>query len=288
MSGKAPPKSILKKSSQKTTSATTTTDRTRALALHHAQLIQDQRDAETQILDATLQLIDLPLDSIDPARPTASESLLLKRIVKSFQPKDYDDLVRERNIYDKCGYVLCHRKRYSEKTGARSKIIRGRQAGGSEVKIVSTEELEKWCSSDCAERALYVRVQLSNEPAWLRAGSPDEITLLDEARSSKHVSESLVDEMKSPTAEEKGDVTENIQNLAIERGDTALGHSRKRVDVASLVERATSRTTPQPPSKEESDEGLVEGYKPRKELLKRTLRKEISDEDEDDDILDTI
>ena len=80
MASEPAPKSILK-SSSKYTATHATADSNRALALHHAQLIQDQRNADTQILDATLQLIDLPERSKDPAQPVPAEAVFFKKAV---------------------------------------------------------------------------------------------------------------------------------------------------------------------------------------------------------------
>jgi len=120
---------------------------------------------------------------------------------------------------------------------------------------------------------MYVRVQLSEEPAWLRGGSGDEVLLLEEARSKK----------ESETAgnkDEEADTRKDLQDLSLERGDAALGPSGKRVEIG-IVEKAPSSSTPAPPSKADEDGGTVEGYKPRKELLDG--KKPVGDDEEDDD-----
>ena len=138
---------------------------------------------------------------------------------------------------------------------------------------------------------MYVRVQLSEEPVWLRAEGGDEVLLLHEARSREQVGE-IDGRMQVLTLDNAGDVAKDLRTLSIERGDATPGPPRARVDVASLVERATSTGKPVPPNREHGDEDLVEGYKPRKELLKKTLaggnNEEDEGEDDDGDILDTI
>ena len=39
-----------------------------------------------------------------------------------------------------------------------------------DFKIVKTKDVGRWCSEDCTRRAMYIKVQLSEMPAWERVG----------------------------------------------------------------------------------------------------------------------
>lgn len=57
------------------------------------------------------------------------------------------------------------------------------------MKVVPKEQIEKWCSDECAERAMYIRVQLVEQPAWERGavgrGQAEQILLLEEGRARR-------------------------------------------------------------------------------------------------------
>ncbi|KAK5241376.1 hypothetical protein LTR16_009447, partial [Cryomyces antarcticus] len=101
------PKSVLKKRvssplAEPTPIASTLSPRDQRnldLALHHARLIQEQKDIEAQILSAIEELIDFPVSS--PA--SASDIAAFKTLLQPFQPSDFDSIVEERQAADKCG-----------------------------------------------------------------------------------------------------------------------------------------------------------------------------------------
>jgi len=156
-------------------------DRERQTALYHAEIIQHRKELELAILKATETLIDLPSDATaDPTNPSLEDSKNFRSFIAPFQPSDYDGLIQERNIEGKCGYCLCPQPRILQNTRAQFRILRvGKHDRG--LKIVPRETLERWCSETCQRRALYVRVQLSEEPAWMREAMSTEISLLDES-----------------------------------------------------------------------------------------------------------
>ncbi|PLB34991.1 Rtr1/RPAP2 family protein phosphatase [Aspergillus candidus] len=171
-----------------------------AIALHHAHRIQSQKDTEALILDHILDLITLPSSpTADPAAPSPTDAHALKSALVPFQPSDYDNLIQERNIEGHCGYPLCprpHRTENASSTGANGSYritwgAKGSGPGGRgrSMNIVPRESLEKWCSDDCAERALYIRVQLAAEPVWERRAADvaggQEILLLEEGRAAQ-------------------------------------------------------------------------------------------------------
>lgn len=42
-----------------------------------------------------------------------------------------------------------------------------------DFKIVKAKDVGRWCSEDCTRRTLYIKVQLSEMPAWERIGSAE-------------------------------------------------------------------------------------------------------------------
>jgi hypothetical protein len=134
--------------------------------LHRAIRSSDRRRSSYRFspLGNTL---DAGFESADPIgfRHAAAG---LKGHMKSFQPSDYDSLIEERNINGKCGYVLCPRPPRSENTEAKLRIIRGKGRGEDAFRVVLRQTLEQWCPKS-VRREDFIRVQLSEEPAWMRA-----------------------------------------------------------------------------------------------------------------------
>ena len=188
------PKSILKKPANDSSllPVLSREERNRETALHHARLIQQRKDIEAQILKSIEALLELPTDSAaDPAAPNTFDSSVFKRHLVNFQPSDFDAVVEERNIEDLCGYPLCPRPRQKQDSNAKFRILRQAKRG-EELLVVPKERLEQWCSNACARRSMYVRVQLNEEPAWLRASKGNEdIVLLDEAGDQDRTNSSV-------------------------------------------------------------------------------------------------
>ncbi|KMQ81383.1 hypothetical protein RF55_26505, partial [Lasius niger] len=157
-------------------------DDARRVALQHANLVQEKRCLESQILDCLILLSESPLvrsPQYSAAAPAPSDVSGFKAHVRLFQPSDYSDLIEERNVNGLCGYVLCPRPRRQTGPGGEW-IITG---SGD---IVKRKDVEMWCSQRCAKRALFVQVQLNETAAWERAGIPDiQIDLLNENTSTE-------------------------------------------------------------------------------------------------------
>lgn len=179
-------------------------DRNRRLAIHHAELIQQRKDLESLIFDSTETLLDFPTDhNAGAARPNPRDVAEMRKHLRNFQPSDFDSLVEERNIDKKCGYVLCPRPPHKEDPGGKYRIVRGR----SDLRLVETKDLEKWCSGECGKRALYLRVQLSETPAWERTRASD-VQLLGEDEPQRPIDQDAV-----------GEMTSDLKQLALERGN---------------------------------------------------------------------
>ena len=116
----------------------------------------------------------------------------------------------------------------------------GKHGKAKDFKVVEREELEKWCSEACARRALYVRVQLSESPAWEReAAASVDIDLLDEPKSAEDLVAEGIGKMDLYGSEAKGKKQE-AADLAFERGDNGFAANNGLVDVKvreKLVQR---------------------------------------------------
>jgi len=217
-----PPKSILKKTSYPTTT-TCKADRDHEVALYHANLIQQRKDTELTILLSIEALIDFPLTKApyNAANPSPSDAQAFKNLLRPFQPSDYDALILERNINEHCGYTLCPNSRVKDGAAGKYRII-GKNGKAKDFRVVEKEELERWCSEACAKRALYVRVQLSESPAWEReAATSVNIDLLDEPKSLQDCVIEGIGRMGlgDGVGEDK---KYNAASLALERGDRGL------------------------------------------------------------------
>ncbi|KAH8691190.1 Rtr1/RPAP2 family-domain-containing protein [Talaromyces proteolyticus] len=286
-----------------------------AIALHHANQIQAQKDAEVLILDRILELIELPSSpSADPASPAPTDVSTLKAALVPFQPTDFDNLILERNIEGRCGYALCPREHKKEDSNAKFRLMlgpKGSAGRGREMKIVAREKLEMWCSEQCAERALYLRVQLAEEPVWERRaneGAARQVTLLEEARKLKKATRSI---KKAPDAIQPSGATldsdlsaltlndkehtraTGSKQLALERGDTnSAFHENGRVDIRILEKDSSKGAKPVAPSPLPSDKtgGSIEGYIPKgtSDQIKSRKGKARDDDNDHDDVFDTI
>jgi hypothetical protein len=244
------PKSILKKPSYPATTASKA-DRDREVALYHANLIQQRKDIELNILLSTEILIDYPLASspYNASNPSPSDAQNFKTLLRPFQPADYDALILERNINEHCGYSLCPNQRVKDGAEGRYRLV-GKQGKAKDFKVVEKEELEKWCSEACARRALYVRVQLSERPAWEReVATSVNIDLLDEPKSEEDLMADEIGKMDLGGSEGE-DMKQKTADLALERGDRGFAAKNGPVDVKILEKDVQP---PQPPSLDADD-----------------------------------
>lgn len=136
------------------------------------------------------------------------------------------------------------------------------------MNIVPKEKWEMWCSDACAERALYIRVQLAQEPVWERRGQDTrEVVLLEEGRSSSSTTTT------AGTGTSVGQVTERLgelnmhgtdsaietrtEALALERGDD---NTFDRVDVH--VRESQAAAVPPQLRPQDAQGGSIEGWVP--------------------------
>ena len=264
-------------------------ERHREVALYHAQIIQQRKDMEARILASIETLLDLPTSpSADPAHPSHSDATLVKSSLNPFQPSDYDVLVEERNINELCGYVLCPRRNKKQNTEAKYRILQGSGKGADALKVVSRQSLERWCSDDCGKRALFIKVQLNEEPPWTRADpNSGEITLLENERQGEKHSESETSLVQGILNLDVGNaedqIAESMKALALERGDAGAHRVSHGLGDFTIRENAVADGKPLLPSfvmKGSGQHDFIEGYKPR--LLDRNVEKEKTVTEEDD------
>jgi hypothetical protein len=229
MATSKPLKSILKKSN--VPPKPSKEDHDREIALYHANLIQQRKDIELEILLSTERLIDFPLSiHSTAANPAPSDVSLFKTLLQPFQPSDYDCLIQERNINDHCGYTLCSNPRAKDGSKGKYRIL-GMSGKAKDFRVVEREELEKWCSEDCARRAMYVKVQLGERPAWERTASTRLIELLDEKKTEEEIRDAqLAEDLRKL---DLGNVQRERHNaeLASERGGSGAAMTKGLVDV---------------------------------------------------------
>lgn len=290
-----PPKSILQKTTVPANAPPNTTtkpinQRHLQVALHHANLLEERKKVEAAVLDSIIALMDYPTTpAADPTRPSPGDAEFFRDAVVPFQPTDYDALIEERNIADKCGYALCPKPTKKARSTARKQFVDTDHG----VEIVDRKTLEVWCSEDCAKRALYVKVQLSEEPAWMRQGGyGTKIELMVENAQDLH--KALPLRLKEPARAEPADDEEDeiaaawaaredaIGDLALERGEKPGQVSKANNELVKdlITERTPSSAPPQAPqlpSQTSEQTMAIEGHIPRID------RKEKGDKDDDED-----
>ena len=236
------PKSILKKPSTSgkiiaSPPPHSREDRNKETALYHANLLQRRRNVEALVLASTETLLDFPSSpDSDPANPSSKDAPVVKNLLKPFQPSDYDSLIEERNIIRKCGYILCPRSNKLQNTKAKLRILQNAHKGSDALRVVERQILEKWCSDECGKRALYIRVQLNEEPAWTRTSNfSGSIRLLQDTPTPKQSQEAdsiLVKGLKKLNICLEDRVVAALKELAIERGDgDAASRASRLVEV---------------------------------------------------------
>lgn len=286
----APPKSILKKPKTRPSNSESDDDETedkldemnaavrrrRDIAIHHAQILQQRKDLEAQILDDIILLSEYPLapgaKHDDPssksgteltytsAHPAPTDVEGFKAHVRLFQPGDYDDLIEERNVNGLCGYTLCGRPRRQVGPGGEWKIT----ASG---RIARRKDIEMWCSNACVRRALYVKVQLSETAAWERAGIRDiEIELLDEDKSKETEEDRTARRLGDIQLEDQRQAVGQSTALALERGDKpqAEGQTLTTFDIPIREKPVTAPPATGVFEDDEQDHAMIEGYRSKR------------------------
>src|ERR1700742_3739900 len=117
-------------------------DRIRATVVRQARDIEDRKNLQNRVADLVVEAFDLPSKpDADPARPQPSEASLFRHCLSLFQSSDLDDLIKERNIDNRCGYALCPRPNQKLAHGG-EKVCD--QKSVRRLKLGVRTELEKW------------------------------------------------------------------------------------------------------------------------------------------------
>lgn len=248
----------------KSSSTRSQEDRIRDTALYHANLLQERKDAEILILASIETLLTYPrIPCSDPAHPSPPDAEHARKLLKSFQLADYDSLIEERNINRKCGYVLCPRPHRRENTNAKYRILRD----NTHLRFVERQVLERWCSDDCGRRALYVRVQLNDEPVWTRTtGTDSEVCFLDEGNDNSELVEGFT-KLRVDAETVDGAFLADMNNLSIERGSANI--QSRSTDSANMEIREKMISEFPPERKPDLSMSYVlpnsiEGYTPKR------------------------
>ena len=205
------------------------------IAIQHATLIQDQKNVQQQNLNSIEELSDLPAS----AEPTTAEAETFRSLVSNFQPSDYDALIEERHANGRCGYTLCPNN--PRTIDPRRSWLRPKGA-------------QNWCSDECARKALYVKAQLDETPAWeRRGGDVPKIVLRPESAG---------DERPARNSAASTQKAVNQSELALERGEKLVAN---KIDLVStdIVEKET-RVPRTPSSSVRFDDSAyqeIEGYR---------------------------
>ncbi|KAK3058420.1 hypothetical protein LTS18_011332 [Coniosporium uncinatum] len=275
-----PSKSILKKAARPAISAPNPTSSADApdprhleIALHHANQIQHQKDIEAFNLDSLVKLLDFPSSpDADPARPSEEDMDHFKQYIQYYQSADYDSLVEERQISERCGYTMCPRKPkrdHHKDANAKFRILKARNV---ENRFVEKRKLEEYCSEACARRSLYIKVQLIEEPAWTRAPGfvADIKILIDQDAPAPHHEMELALRPKQDLPEEE-QARQALEDLAVERGQTRTSAVPGSVLRDDVRERKSSKPAIAP-NRGEAEKSTIEGYEPKHGLHRPEAR----------------
>lgn len=200
-------------------------------AIEHAQLLEDQKQIQAQNLDAIEKLSEFPLCSDN----FEDEADVFTTLVTNFQPSDYDALIEERHANGLCGFALCpNAPRRSE----------------ANLSWLRSKGSENWCSDKCAKKALYVKAQLDEVPAWERRGG-------ETPRIVLYVGDET-------TFAARREHASGNEDLAMERGEKSSSTKVDRVVSKDILEKSTS-AAPNPPAVRFNEEthNSIEGYHPK-------------------------
>lgn len=229
-----------------------TTDRLRATAVQQARILEDQKRIRDQVTDLIIECYDFPSQpNASPIEPVPTDVKSFGTALSLFQPSDFDELVSERNIDDRCGYALCPNPN-QKAPGGGNKVWN--RKGGKDFKLLDKAEFERWCSRACRIRGEFVRGQLSTEPAWVRDVSETKVRLLDDLQHENDLAAALRELSMEDSA--KADLESRLKALSLEHGDNGKASARE----LDIVEKEITES-PQPP--QPSDHDNVEGHSVR-------------------------
>lgn len=225
---------------------------------------------ENLILENLEALLEFPTTNQPASSPAYQDIVSFKELISPFQPSDYDSLIEERNINNQCGYTLCPRPCPPQAKPGGYRLFGG-NGPARDFKIVKAKDVGRWCSEDCTRRALYVKVQLSEMPAWERFGHA-EIELYGEREqrsADQRSAEALAEEVARLEIAPKRNWEQDLEGERPENGrNMAERLGLVRDDVVEKQDTQLRRPLPPRLDDEEMVDGmrglhLVEGYATR-------------------------
>lgn len=150
--------------------------------------------------------------------------------------------------------------------------------GRRDFDIVETRELERWCSTECTRRALWIKVQLNETAAWERVGLPElKIELYPEKETGKAGDSGAAGGagIGGGGGGEQGIATDQREHeqdckikqdhaiLAVERGDSAKDASLRSIELVIREKKVVTQAEAPSLGDEPVEGGAIEGYKPR-------------------------
>lgn len=185
-------------------------------------------------------------------------------------------MIEERHVNGRCGYTLC--------ANAPRKAV-------TKAPWMKSKGVENWCSDDCAKKALYVKAQLSETPAWeRRAGDRNPLVLYGGAAAAKTPVPAQAGMQMQLTVRQKTQSAADERDLAYERGEVDRVADAKMDKVLKAEVQENSVTSSVMPPTQTTFAGsdvhdLIEGYQPRgvPQGNRVTIKSEDADSDEEDD-----
>jgi hypothetical protein len=238
------------------------------VAMRHAKVIQTQKDVDNLNFEALEKLLDYPLsDKADVKSPGQPDMVSASELLQLFRPVDFTELIEERRLADKCGYILCPLPPIKEKTSSKNKIVRNK----GQTIIVPKDKTEAWCSPQCVRRAAYVKYQLKTDPGWLRlndekiiflfpSGEVDIRKPISEIKGVKpSSSERALSLPFRPAPSSRLATSSKVPSIALNGDEEALGD--RPILSSMVVERQHDIPSYDPPEiEDETAHKSIEGY----------------------------
>ena len=241
------------------------------IAIHQAQLLLRQRGEEGRppvSLETFERLSQFPptrRPSLTAARPSPDDAREFITAIEGFLPRDYQDLIEERNCLGHCGYALCPRPRRNYH-GEFRVLSTG---------IAKTADLNMWCSDACARRALFIQVQLDN-PSYVRRNGESVVKIeLQQEENKQPVSgrqhgkdvAGVADESQLAKSIERLEIDERTGKvkdaaaLAIERGDARRPAQQIEVTIREKSTAGPGRAPNVEVDRDAESHLILEGHK---------------------------
>ncbi|KAK3390336.1 Rtr1/RPAP2 family-domain-containing protein [Podospora didyma] len=214
------------------------------LAIAQAKRLAQLRDEEIKPaipLEIFERLSTFPLTSSPASAPSPADAAEFISSVCDFTPMEYLDLIEERNCLGKCGYALCARSRRNYEGEFKLQVSTGT--------IARTEDLNKWCSDECALRALFIKVQLDN-PSYLRKDGKMVVKVeLREEKNKKSAEATGKSSVATPSKDKRSTTASSAaeEDTELTQAMDMLELTKENRDAAALsVERGDGGRTSRP------------------------------------------